>query len=52
MSWAEQQRLLNGDADGPAVPEILDAGFTHRDGGDGRGSPRAGHWTGWRRAGC
>ena len=21
----------------PAVPEVLDAGFTHRDGGDGRG---------------
>jgi Domain of unknown function (DUF222)/HNH endonuclease len=37
LSWAEQQRLLNGDADGPAAPEILDAGFTHRDGGDGRG---------------
>src|SRR6185437_3724221 len=28
---------LNGDADGPAAPEILDAGFTHRDGGEGRG---------------
>jgi hypothetical protein len=37
LSWAEQQRLLNGDADGPAVREALDAGFTHRDGGDGRG---------------
>src|SRR6185312_3274550 len=37
LSWAEQQRLLTGDADGPAVSEALDAGFTHRDGGDSRG---------------
>jgi len=37
MSWAEQQRVLSGDADGPPGPEIFDAGFTHRDGGDGRG---------------
>jgi hypothetical protein len=37
LSWAEQQRLLTGDADGAPVPEISDAGFTHRDGGDGRG---------------
>jgi hypothetical protein len=37
LSRAEQQCLLNGDTDGPAGPEILDAGFTHRDGGDGRG---------------
>ncbi len=37
LSWAEQQRLLDGDADGPAAAEILDPGFTRRDGGDGRG---------------
>ena len=37
LSWAEQQRVLTGDADGAPVPEIFDAGFTHRDGGDGRG---------------
>jgi hypothetical protein len=37
LSWAEQQRWLNGDADRPAVPEVFDAGFTHRVGGDSRG---------------
>ena len=36
MSADERQVLLDGPP-GPVVPEVLDAGFTHRDGGDGCG---------------
>jgi hypothetical protein len=36
MSWAGRQELL-GDPEQPSGPEVFDAGFTHRDGGDGRG---------------
>src|SRR5262249_53082277 len=37
MTPTEQRALLDGAPPITAVPEVLDAGFTHRDGGDGRG---------------
>ena len=36
MTDAERQQLLEPDPP-PAGPEVLDAGFTHRDGGPGQG---------------
>jgi hypothetical protein len=36
MSESERQHLLYGDPAQPSGPEVLDAGFTHRDGGQGR----------------
>jgi hypothetical protein len=41
MTDAERQAVLD-TLPAAAVPEVLDAGFTHRDGGDGRGRRRAG----------
>jgi hypothetical protein len=49
MTDAERQQLLEPDPP-PAAPEVLDAGFTHRDGGPGQGLPQAERWTRWRRA--
>jgi hypothetical protein len=37
MTPTEQRALLDGAPPTTTVPELLDAGFTHRDGGDGRG---------------
>ena len=37
MTPAEQRALLDEASPATAVPEVFDAGFTHRDGGDGRG---------------
>ncbi len=53
LAMSPEERLAAPRPAGSAVPEVLDAGFTHRDGGAGpAGSPRAGPWTGWSRAGC
>jgi hypothetical protein len=51
MTPAEQQSVLDAPPT-DAVPETIDAGFTHRDGGPGLGFAAGGSWTGWRRAGC
>jgi hypothetical protein len=37
LALSPRERLARPPAPGPVVPEVLDAGFTHRDGGDGRG---------------
>jgi hypothetical protein len=37
LALSPQERLARPPAPGPVVPEVFDAGFTHRDGGDGRG---------------
>ena len=37
LALSPRERVARPPAPGPVVPEVFDAGFTHRDGGDGRG---------------